>query len=263
LNVNATARYTSAAPKLVLAWRFEPDKQVYASAIRGVRAGGFNRLTDDPAYGSESLWSYEAGVKTQWLDQRLTLNAAVFYIDWKDQQISTQIAPGLVRTDNAGTSHSQGVELEVQWQVSTGLDAQAYWGLTQGKYDRFISTTGANLKGNKLVNTPNTTAGLALQYRRAVAAFPGAQAFIRGEYQHVGTQYFDVENRLKQNAYGVVNLRAGLEYRHVDVTVFVKNLFDQDYRSYGYRDFANSPFASDIAVAGQPRMVGIRVTARY
>jgi len=263
LGAQPQASYTSTAPKFVLAYRFLPEKQVYASAIRGVRAGGFNRLTNDPAYGSESLWSYETGVKTQWLDRRLTLNATVFYIDWQDQQINTQIAPGVVRTNNAGKSHSQGVELEAQWQVSPGLDVHAYWGVTQGKYDSFISAAGANLKGNKLVNTPNTTAGLALQYRQTVPFLAGAQAFMRGEYQHVGAQYFDVENRLKQNAYGVVNLRTGLEYRHVSVTLFVKNLFDQHYRSYGYRDFANTPFASDIAVAGQPRMIGVNVMARY
>jgi len=79
----------------------------------------------------------------------------------------------------------------------------------------------------------------------------------------VGTHYFDVENRLKQAAYGVVNLRTGLEYKHLNVTLFVKNLFDQNYRSFGYRDFAGSPLASDIAVAGPSRMVGITVTARY
>jgi len=207
LNVNAQTSYANTAPKFVLAYRFAPEKQVYVSAIRGVRAGGFNRLTNDPAYGSESLWSYETGVKTQWLDRRLTLNAAVFYIDWQNQQISTQIAPGVVRTNNAGKSHSQGIELEAQWQVSPSLDVQAHWGVTQGKYDRFISAAGANLQGNKLVNTPNTTAGLALQYRQTAPFFAGAQAFIRGEYQHVGARYFDVENRLKQNAYGVVNER--------------------------------------------------------
>jgi len=120
---DAQASYTGVAPKFVLAYHIDPDKQVYGSAIRGVRAGGFNRLTNDPAYGAESLWSYEAGVKTQWLDQRLTLNAAVFYIDWKRQQISTLVAPMVVRTENAGKSHSQGMELEARWQVTPGLDA--------------------------------------------------------------------------------------------------------------------------------------------
>jgi iron complex outermembrane receptor protein len=106
------------------------------------------------------------------------------------------------------------------------------------------------------------TAGLAAQYRWQLQSLPYT-AFVRGEYHYVGDHYFDPENRLKQAGYGLVNLRAGLENDRFSATVFVRNLLDQDYRTYGYRDFQGSPLATDIAVAGEPRMIGLTLKARY
>jgi iron complex outermembrane recepter protein len=105
-------------------------------------------------------------------------------------------------------------------------------------------------------------AGLAAQYRWALAMLP-AFGVVRAEYQYIGDHYFDPENRLKQEGYGLVNLRAGIEDKSVSATVFVRNLFNQDYRAFGYRDFQGSLLASDVAIAGQSRLIGVTLTGRY
>lgn len=257
-----SASFTMPTPKLRAAYRFDDDKLVYLSATRGARSGGFNRLSPGDRYDPEYLWSYEAGFKSEWFDRTLTLNGAFYYIDWTNQQIKSMTTPGIVETANAGRSHSKGFEMEASWRPVHGLDLSGYLGITHGVYDRFIGRDGTNLAGNRLVNTPSITAGLAAQYRWDLGALP-LSAVVRAEYHYVGDHYFDPENRLKQEGYGLVNLRVGVENDSFSATVFVRNLFDQDYRAFGYRDFAGSPFASDVAVAGQPRMIGLTLKARY
>jgi outer membrane receptor protein involved in Fe transport len=259
---DGVADFTLPTPKFRAAYRFDDDRLIYVSATRGARSGGFNRLSANDSYKSEYLWSYEAGFKSEWLDDRLTLNGAVFYIDWTSQQIKSMTSPGVVETINAGRSHSQGIELEASWRPVEGLDLSGYLGAMHGTYDSFIGQEGTSLAGNRLVNMPSMTAGLAAQYRWQLQSLPYT-AFVRGEYHYVGDHNFDPENRLKQAGYGLVNLRAGLENDRFSATVFVRNLLDQDYRTYGYRDFQGSPLATDIAVAGEPRMIGLTLKARY
>jgi iron complex outermembrane receptor protein len=213
-------------------------------------------------YDPESLWSYEAGLKSEWFARTLTFNAAVFYIDWTDQQIRTQVAPGSVLIDNAGRSFSEGFELEASWRPVQGLELSGFLGVTHGEYEKYVDRFGVDLAGNTLVNTPELTAGLIAQYRWPIANSPFV-GLVRGEYLYTGDQYFDAENRLEQDGYGLVNLRAGIETDTFSAVVFAKNLFDQDYRVYGYRDFEGSMLASDIAVAGESRLVGVTATWRY
>ena len=257
-----SASFNMATPKYRIAYRFDDEKLVYISAVRGAKSGGYNRIAADRAFDPEYLWNYEAGLKTQWFDKKLTLNSSIYYIDWKDQQVSSLVGANIVQIVNAGRSHSKGIELEADWQPIEGLDLSGYLGIISGEYDTFIGSTGKNLAGNKLVNTPSTTAGVAGQYRWALQSLP-FDAFMRAEYHFIGDQYFDVDNKLEQEGYGLVNLRVGVEKNGFSSTLFVKNLFDKDYRAFGYRDFENSPFASNVAVAGQSRMIGVTLKARF
>jgi iron complex outermembrane receptor protein len=77
-------------PRFTLRYMATDEIMVYGSAAHGTRSGGLNVLTADPAavpYDEETNWTYEAGLKTGWLDNRLLFNLAAFYIDWDDVQI--------------------------------------------------------------------------------------------------------------------------------------------------------------------------------
>lgn len=90
--------FKSFAPRFTLDYQATPDIFLYASAAKGVRAGGFNTanavsatgiLASEVPYDEEENWTYEFGVKTQWFDRMLTLNASYFHVDWKDAQVSS------------------------------------------------------------------------------------------------------------------------------------------------------------------------------
>ena len=250
--------FTIVTPRFRAAYHFDEDMLGYVMATRGARSGGFNRLSNGDRFDPEYLWSYEAGFKSQWLDRTLTVNAAVFYIDWTDQQVRTFVSPGVSDIVNAGASHSKGFELEVAFRPRDGLEMAGFLGFTDGEYESFVNRFGVDLSSNRLVNTPRFNSGGSVQYRFPLSgtAWYGR---LRADYSYTGEQFFDAENRLEQPGYGLVNLQAGIEGEHVSVTGFVKNLLDEDYRLYGYTDF----LGYDLAIAGASRLFGVRIDANF
>lgn len=246
---------TMTTPKVALAYHLDDNRQLYASATRGARSGGFDRLTSNVReYNPEYLWSYETGFKSQSFDNTLMFNAALFYIDWRDLQIKSVTGPGQVTTTNAGKAHSEGLELETRWVPSEGLEFSGFLAATHGKYDDLIDAKGVSQAGNRLVYTPDVNAGIAAQYSWPLQSLP-VRALVRAEYQYTGKQYFDIQNNLEQKAYGLTNLRTGLSKDGVGVSLFVNNLFDQDYRTFAAPD----NWGFDYTTAGEPRTVGVAV----
>ena len=78
------------------------DVMLYATWSRGFRPGGINRRGTLPPYGADFINNYELGLKTSWLDNRLTFNAAIYQLDWDNIQLSFLGANGLTEIRNAG-----------------------------------------------------------------------------------------------------------------------------------------------------------------
>ena len=246
-------------PKLRAAYRLDDNYQVYGLASRGSRTGGFNRFSAGANFKPEYLWNYELGLKSQWLDNTLTVNAAVFHIDWNDQQVVTLIGPGSVEIANAGEASNFGGELELSWAINSNFSLSGFVSFNNGEYDVLVNERGADLSGNHLVNTPEISGGVSTEYR-----FPifnsSLFAWIRPEFTFTGDHFFDVENRLLQESYSLLNLNFGVEGERISVSGFVKNVFDQDYRSYGYTDSLSN---FDLAVAGEFRTFGIKIKTQF
>jgi iron complex outermembrane receptor protein len=256
---NGTTEATLTTPRLQLAWRADADRMVYASLTQGARSGGFSRLSTAPgAYRPEYLTQYELGLRSNWFNRRLALNATLFRIDWDDQQITQLVGAGLSRTTNAGRSYSQGLELEAIGQILRGLEVSGRLGLTEARYDRYVDENGRDLSGRRLVNTPNMTAGASVQHRTPIGRSE-VSLTTRLDWALVGSHYFDVANSLRQSAYSLVNLRATVDFRNYSLSVFANNLFDTRYRAYGFTD----SFGHDVAIAGTRRLVGATLRARF
>jgi outer membrane receptor protein involved in Fe transport len=98
-------------------YKLSRDVMVYATASSGQRPGGINQNINLPTalqvYKSDSLWNYEIGVKSQFLDRAVTINADIFQIDWSDMQTSGAL-PGtnFAFITNAGRARVRGIETE-------------------------------------------------------------------------------------------------------------------------------------------------------
>ncbi|HWU02596.1 MAG TPA: TonB-dependent receptor, partial [Novosphingobium sp.] len=114
--VNASAK--GWVSKFNASYQFNRDLMVYASAAKGFRPGGANNVpglgTALVAFQPDSLWNYEVGVKSQWLDRKVTLNVALFQIDWSNLQVSATSANGAFSfITNAGSARIRGAEVEM------------------------------------------------------------------------------------------------------------------------------------------------------
>ena len=124
-------------PKYELSYHVSPDILAYATAAEGYREGGplfpfpstcagdlanLGLSAAPPAYQPDTIWNYEVGAKTQWLDHRLTMNGAAYYIDWTNiQQNVTLPTCGENFIGNFGTASSKGAELEAKYNPIDAL----------------------------------------------------------------------------------------------------------------------------------------------
>jgi iron complex outermembrane recepter protein len=114
-------------PSGKIQYQIQPDVMVYFSYARGFLAGGFNgsdisgNISNLP-FAPEHVNAYELGVKSEWFDHSLRVNADVFLSNYTDLQVSvTSVTPGgasLSLVNNAGSSRSEGSELEIEWAVN-------------------------------------------------------------------------------------------------------------------------------------------------
>jgi outer membrane receptor protein involved in Fe transport len=111
------------SPKAAITYRPWTDVMLYGNVTRGFQFGGFNLATVDlptdsipPTYKSSSLWNYEVGTRTDWLHKTLRFDFTLFYVDWKDAQVSQVTSDGLTGyVDNVGAVHSEGAEATLRY----------------------------------------------------------------------------------------------------------------------------------------------------
>ena len=124
-------------PRVALQYRVDPDLMLYASATRGFQGGGWNGLAFSAAtfnnFAPETVWSYESGVRSEWLDHRLRANANVFYEDVKAYQLLSNAAGSFV-TDNAADFSAYGLETEFAYRPIDTLTLSLNVGLMEATY---------------------------------------------------------------------------------------------------------------------------------
>jgi len=245
--------YSEWLPKAVLSYKINDDMKTYISASKGFRSGGYNDNSNiGTFYDPEYTWNYELGVKSSWLNNRLKVNADIFYIDWKDMQVEILTSDGtVVYYDNAAKAESKGVELEVTAVPVTGLELTGTFGYTDAKYEDYVRGD-EDYSGNYVQTAPRYTASGGFRYRFTNGFFVSAL------YSRYGKMYFDAANTAKQDPYGIINAKVGYESERYDIYLYGRNLADEEYASRAFK-------SSDVwyGRAGEPRVVGVAFTGRF
>jgi iron complex outermembrane receptor protein len=259
---------------------------LYASASRGFRGGGFNgRANLQPsqcgAAAQETNISYEAGLKSEWLDRRLRLNAAVFHSKHKDIQTSTLIPGqpvGLFATElvNTGTARIVGGELEVASRgLVEGLELFGTLGVvlhryTQGPFDPLVEAPGEDLDGDGVSgedlgrqdaqNTPKLTYSLSARYAAPLLDLGDLSLQLDWIWQSRSEPSETNIDETRVNAHGLLNGR--LAFLHaasgVELALWGRNLLDRRY-NYSGIDFR----AWVSRYLAPPREVGVELTWRF
>lgn len=254
-------------PKLGLTYDVTDNQTVGVSYNKSYRPGylQITRLgalderllsTVDPEY----LHAYELSYRSHWLNKTLDFNANVFYNEYKDQQVAVLNSTYLVAEIlNAGSSHSYGAEFEARWRPIPPLQLFASLGLLQTKYDDF-KRSNEDHSGNEYPEAPAYTFAAGAMYRSPEGWFVGANVrhtdgyYSYGDTANLATRFVD--------SYTVVDARAGWEWENYTLTVFAKNLLDEDYLTSVDR-VHGGVLAPAYGFIGDERQVGLTLTGRF
>lgn len=262
--VAAEDSFSDVSPQFAFGYRVTPGHLAYASVARGYKAGGFNpaALPGSEAYGEEHAWHAEAGVKSTLAAGKLSANAAVFFIDWDDLQLNVPnpFVPGQFYIANVGGARSRGAEFDLTARPRPGLDLFAALGFTAARFADGTMSGGVAVGGNQLPYTPDYTAAFGGQMTRAITA--AISGYGRAEIVLTGAFNYDEGNTQSQDAYSLVNLRAGAKHKRLFGEVWLRNAFDTHYVPVAipYPGFAPSGF---IGENGRPRTFGVSVGATF
>jgi iron complex outermembrane receptor protein len=121
-------------PRIAYAHKFTDNLMMYVSATNGFKSGGWNARGSSSAalqaFGPEKIWSYELGMRADWMDGRLRTNVTAFYSDLEDLQTTSATPDGQFLTTNAGGLEVPGIEAEItalptdNWQIFAALGFQ-------------------------------------------------------------------------------------------------------------------------------------------
>lgn len=244
--------WSQVSPKLSLQYNFQKDGQVYVTAAKGYRSGGFNATVVDSSYRSydeEILWSYEIGEKMSFLNGQLILNGCVFVMDVDNMQVKEAIGGSETYLTNAAEATGHGIELELTARPIQNLDIIAGYGQSEVRFDEFEDSAG-DYEGNLNPFTPKYSYSFGMQYRL------GNGFFFRGDLIGYGKMYLDKANEYTREAYNIVNTKIGYEMDQFDIYLYAKNLFDEEYDAEGY-------FSGCYVIYSDPREIGVRLVARF
>jgi iron complex outermembrane receptor protein len=253
--------FSNVSPQLAVAYRLDSSRMLYASAARGFKAGGFNPASPvgNEAYGEEHTWNWEGGIKTTMAEGKVLANAAVFFTDWSDLQLNlpNPEVPAQFYIANIGSASSRGVELELTARPVAGVDLFSAFGYTRARFGSDADSSGLNVSSNELPFTPDYTFSLGAQLTRALTS--RIAWYGRGEVVAYGAFHYDEANSALQDAYSLVNLRAGARGRILSAEFWIRNAFDTRYVPLAFAYPGGSAPSGFVGEPGRPRTFGITV----
>lgn len=253
-------------------YQFNDDVMAYVRVASGYRPGGPNTVSYDPAtgdplappsYRTDKLWSYDVGLKASTPDNRFSIDANVFYIDWTDIQIVATIN-GIGVIANASKAKSTGVEVSANARPVRGLDINANFAFTDATLQADSAFLGG-VNGERLPDTARFTTAVNADYSFPIS--DGASATLGAGFRYVGDRYSSFNNSATAPqyhipSYSITDLRAGIDLDRVHIGLYLKNLFDNRGQISGYSTFASVGAPVQVPII-QPRTFGIKVRGSF
>jgi len=266
--------FSNFSPSFTVAYEINDSLNLYGKVADGYKTGGFNiragtrqRFID--GFDEETLRSYELGMKSRWLDNRLVFNIAAFLANYEGIQLNVQVnpaRPSQVEVLNAGEAEVRGVELELRAVLLPGLSVDLQYGYLDPSYRKVVDGTGASIKDDfAFVYAPRHSYTVDVNYELATFRVGTLSANFNYSWQdRQASSYTRTVNSefLGIPAYGVANARLMLSEVQAlggefEFALWGRNLGDEEY----YLEHGNAlvPFG----IYGEPRTYGIDMIYRY
>ena len=269
-NPDESTSYQRPTYRISLDHRFSESLLAFVSFNTGFKSGGFDPyVISAPAYAPETVDAYEAGVKTDLLDQRLRVNASGFYYEYKNIQVQN-LENGTNEIINGARARIYGVDVDAQAKVSSALSLQ---GGVSYLNSRFISFPSAPISspsglfpvvsgpanGNATTFSPTWLVVLGPDY--AVRTATGGSIDLSISYQYNSGYYLEVDNVIKQPAFSEFNtsIKWTSENSRYTASLWGNNLGNKAVVD----QLATEAFGTHTALFAPPRTYGVAVSYHY
>jgi len=247
-------------------YHFTDDTMLYARVASGYRPGGPNVvvLGLPPTVDADRLVNYEFGLKTRIADPNLSIDVALFRMDWEDIQVPIQVG-GIGGLGNGGTARSQGIEAALTLEPVPGLTFGVNGAYTDSQLTEDAPGVGG-LDGDRLPNIPKFSGSLTADYEFRVGA--NAEARIGAGLRHVGSRFSAVESNpfaVDVDAYTALDLNASVVIDdRFTVRAYARNVTDADgpYSRTLIANGLNQPGYISV-VPLQSRTIGVALDVRF
>jgi iron complex outermembrane recepter protein len=230
-------------PKAGLSYQATDAVMLYASATKGFRAGGaqFNfppcalpglPLTDIEHIKSDTLWSYEGGVKWQVPQTGLLITGAGFHINWDNVQQQVALPCGFYLQLNGGSASINGGEVELAGHLTHELELRLGVGYESTEIVNPGALSNAGITaGTPIPDVPDWTATLGVVYTRALTE--ALDGFVSADYSYTGNSISLLNGGLTSDGHGLfgsrapyslANLRMGVRHERQELSLNLKNL---------------------------------------
>lgn len=252
--------FHSVNPRFYAQYKLNDEVNVYASAAKGFRSGGFNSFSQ-PSYDPEKIWSYELGTKTSLLEGRLDFNADVFWSDYKNYQTFAPL-PGaqlVSAIQNVGRGRIKGVEVDMSWRPVAAWQFEARGSFLDAKFIEINSDSTAYLPGDRIDLVPRYQVTFSAQNDTTLF---GKKVANRLDYSQQGPETY--RNRTSGDWYhsesGTINLlsfNSRLTWsENLSFAVFARNLLND-------QDFTNPYSILGNGVRSRPRTFGVEFSTSF
>jgi iron complex outermembrane receptor protein len=248
-------------------WHWTPQTMLYARIATGFVPGGPNDVlpgsTLSESYSSSKTTNYEMGIKSGLFDHRVSLDVAVFDINWKDIQLEALVGTlyGIV---NGGTARSDGVEWNFGYAPIDGLTLNFNGAYTNARLTQATPSSVSGHDGAFLPDVPQWSGAVSADYERPL--FGDCSGFMGTNWRYSGSRYSDFTAtgpRQHMPSYNIVDLRAGIGTRKWTATLYVKNVGDKIAFSTVQANTLAGGLGPQYATVFHPRTFGVDLSVKF
>lgn len=270
-NVSNRKSWSNLSPRVGIEYQATDDVMLYASATRGFKSGSFNgrpaAAAQFTSYDPEKVSAYELGMKSQWLDNRVRLNAAGFWTQYKDIQLLTvgvDVNGDLFfPVNNAGDADIKGLEIELQARPTEALMLFGSLGYADEDWKK-IAPVAFVTKATRLPGLSHRNVNLGAQYEMPLANF--GSFIVGGDYSSRSSYFQTTINSPfeKEDGYSMVNAYFIIEPRKKNwqLKFWCKNLTDSKYIAWA-QDLIAIGDSHTTVWFGRPREYGVTLRANF